>query len=81
MVRHLIALTLLYSPGTEGQNKHVRSLLFIPGMYEAHILVYFLFLTSGAPLDLSYSPIFLPTPGIEGQNKYARSVLFIPSDI
>ena len=26
------------------------------GMYEVHRLVYFLFLTSGAPLDCSYSP-------------------------
>ena len=52
-----------------------------PGMYEAKRLLYFLFLTSGAPLDCSYSPVFLPTPGTEGQNTDARSVLFIPSDI
>ena len=51
------------------------------GRCEAHRLVYFLFLTSGAPLDCSYSPVFLPTPCTEGQNNYTRSVLYMPSDI
>ena len=47
------------------------------GRCEAHRLVYFLFLTSGAPLDCSYSPVFLPTPCTEGQNNWTRSVLYI----
>ena len=79
MVRHLIGFTLLYSPGTEGQNKHFRSLLLMPG--DVWGTQSGIFLTSGVPLDCSYSPVFLPDPGTEGQNKYTGSVLFIPSDI
>ena len=81
MVHHLIGFALLYSPGKEAQNKKSEVYYICPGMYEAHILVYFLFLTSGAPLDCSYSPVFLPNPGTEGKNIYARSVVFMPSDI
>ena len=43
-----------------------------PVMYEAHRMVTYPFVTSGAPLDWCYSPVYSVYSWPDGQNKYKK---------
>ena len=84
MARHFIGVILPFSPpthDTDSQNNMLEMYYLCQVIYEAHKLVTYPFLTTGAPIDSWYLPIFLPTLGTEGWNKYIKQVLFMPSEV
>ena len=71
--RHLIVLILPFSCLLLVQmaKTNMREVYYLyPVIYELHRMVTYSFVTSGAPLDWCYSPIFFVYSWPDGLNKY-----------